>query len=156
MWTIVLAATVGVAYIIYRYREVKQLENKINELSIGRDFQLYDYSKLVFVLVLIAILVPLSGLIYYIKTNDINMIAFTLAFCLIFSGEAINAKGSQKFYYNKSCCVIDKKVLNYKSIKSLHRKTNGRYLIVTYNGEQLTILKPCIEKIIENSNLKLS
>ena len=156
MLTILLGLVVGVGMIYYRSSSYRRKNQAAEVLVNDNKFECLNYAKGPLIFLVHATMIPLGCLIYFSIDYDEVMIAIMLAFSLMFLAEIVNARQSFKFYYHKTACVVNGRLLNYKSIKSIHRKTTGRYLLVTYNNEQLSVAKAAGEKIIEISGLKVS
>ena len=156
MLTIILGVAVGLAYIYYRYSDTKKKQAVIEQLSLGKKFECYDFSRSLFILTAVASLLPLGVAIYFTVNYDVNMLAFMIALFFMFIAELINAKTTLTLHYNKTAFIINGKLINYKSLKNIYRKTSGRYLLVTFNGEHLTVAKAAALKIMEVSGIKLS
>ena len=156
MLTILLGLVVGVGMIYYRISGYQRKNQAVELLISDNKFECLDYASGALIFLGLATMIPLGCLAYFSINYDEVMIAFMLAFSLMFIAEIINARQSYKFYYHKTGCIVNGRLLNYKSIKSIYRKTSGRYLLITYNNEQLNVAKAAVEKITEISGLKVT
>ena len=156
MLTIILGLVVGLAAIYYRISSFKRKNAPVEVLVTNNKFECLDHSKSWLLCLAVATLLPLACLAYFIINYDESMVAIMTAFSLMFIAEIINARQSLKFYYHKSACIINEKLVNYKSLKTIYRKTTGRYLLVTFNNEHYSLAKLPAQKVMELSGLKLS
>jgi len=155
----ILGAIVGLAYVAYRFHVNGKEKKKLEELRLGNKFDCLDHSKSLSMIILVTILLPVVSIYYFYINYDESMIAFMIATALVFFAEFLNSRQMLKFYYNDTCCIIGDKIVQYKSIKSVFRRVSippSRYLILTYNGEQLNVFKQPANIILEKAKLKLT
>ena len=158
MINVVLGGIAGIGVLIYRLNINRKRKNKIQELSLGRDFSSLDYSRNVAVFIGLCTLLPIGFLIYTISKQEELLIAFSLAFTFMFIAELLSALQVMRFYYDDTCCIIGDKLLKYKSIKAVYqRKSNPfrPFLILTFNGEQYSIAKGPCQLILEKTKLSI-
>ena len=159
MMNIAFAALVGVAYLIYRYLTNKRANDRISLLSEGIKFECLNYSKAAVIAVGFLMILPIGSFIYALTTKDNDLIAIFLAFVFLFLAEWVNLMLSLRFYYNDTSCIINNKIVQYKSIKTIIKRVGnplGRYTLITYSGEKLSIFRAPLNIILEKTKLKVS
>jgi len=158
MLLILFGGVVGIAYLGYRIHLNIKRKRTVEELSSGRHFECLDYSLIPSLIIGVSVIMPLGFFIYSLITKNENLAAFMLAFTFMFIAEFLNTRSALKFYYDNNCCIVDDKILQYKSIKAIVKQMGnpmGRHLIATYNGDRLALFRAPIRIILEKTKLKV-
>jgi len=150
---ILLSLVASVATLIFMYMQRRKKKAVIMELLANNYFQEYNYAKkLLAILIVFAVLGVIMGVLAFMEGEDTG-IALSIILIFMVFGEPIIMYPDMRFYYNDTSCILEDKLIRYKSIKEIRpRPLYPAFLkqmeVVTINNDKIRTRKD-ITEIIE-------
>ena len=157
MELLLLSIVVSFAVLAMSYTQQKKNKIKIEEIINNNTFQVYDYAKKR--LIAIVIFGILSAVAAYFAFKDGDNIGIAMAIILLSTvvGEPIINYQNMRLYYNDTSCVLDGKLIRYRSIKEFRPKAFNIFKhqdVVTMTGEKYRVEKNVADLIKEMMSKK--
>ena len=155
MELMLLSIVVSIAILAMAYTQQSKKKVLIEEIISNNTFQVYDYARgHVIGIVIFGVIAAIAS---YFAFQDGDEIGVALAIVLLSTvvGEPIINYQNMRFYYNDTSCILDGKLVRYRSIKEFRPKAFNVFKqqeVVTMSGEKHRVEKKVADLIKELMN----
>ena len=142
MYIILLSLVASVATIIFLFVQRRKKKAVITELIANNSFQEYNYAKkMLWFFISFAILGVVLSILSFMEGKE-EGIAISIVLLFVVLGEPILMYPDLRFYYNDTSCIIEDKLVRYKSIKEIRPRPLfpaflKQVIIITINNDRL-------------------
>ncbi len=149
-----IAIFMAAGFIFYDESRIRKEKQALEGINLD-DFKCTSFFKSISNW-LIALLI-FTAFSIFVGFKENNTILISVAIALFISGISLTryAYHSMKLYHNDTRCIIDGKVIQYKHIKSIRKKSFlpfSKGEVILYSNEKKYVYHPAIELI--NQHLK--
>jgi hypothetical protein len=150
---ILLSLVASVATLVFTYVQHRKKKAVIMELLANNYFQEYNYAKkMLLFFVSFAVLGVIMAILSFTENKETD-IAISIILLFVVFGEPLIVYPDLRFYYNDTSCILEDKLIRYKSIKEIRpRPLYPAFLkqmeVVTINNDKIRTRKD-ITEIIE-------
>ena len=150
---ILLSFIASIATTIFMVVQRRKKKAVITELVANNFFQEYNYAKkLLWFFISFAVMGSIMAYLSFLEGKDTG-IAVSIILLFVVFGEPIIMYPDLRFYYNDTSCILEDKLIRYKSIKEIRRKPMSpaflkQMEVITINNDKIKTRKD-ITEIIE-------
>ena len=148
---ILLSFIASAALTVFTFMQERKKTTTLNELKANNNFQEYKYANTYFVLLGILAILSLVMIYFSISSGEETSIALSIILITVVIVEPLIIYRNLKFFYNDTSCIIEDKLVRYKSIKEFRPALSlplfKKLELVTLNNEKFKVDKKIADLI---------